>query len=1142
MNKTLLLTSASAFALILAAAAPSFAADGAKAQSQSFVDFNDATDDESLRANLIDNSWNDGATGIVHDQQNNGANNGIGAATAVHADVTGGTGLDTGATATSTSVENISAHFPEHLPDRDNEIIDTMNGFVGSATLQQNNGDNNAINAATALDGVDGDADGIGQSTNAGAAADSGKGFDAGAERENLIDPSFNGAAGVFTVQQNNGNGNGISAATAAVGVTGNGGSLSQSAEASGEGLANTTDASNSGRINVITDSFNEGFAGVATVQQNNGNYNGIAAATSVAGVGGNTDSLDQVTAANESHDGTDLNKTGDANSERRNSIGGGVPAFNGAVGVVTVQQNNGDANGMAAATAVAGVAGNGGAISQDTFASRSFTGAYANSTDNFGGLRGNTINSNSFDNATGVFTVQQNNGDANSIASATSVAGVAGDSDKIDQTLIGGSTSTGSQQNGERGVLKAYGAGRYNDIIDTLNGVSGVTTVQQNNGNANQIDNATGLVAVGGTSGDVTQELRASTGSATSMDNRTETLAGERSNFMEATLWDYDGILTVQQNNGDANAMSTKTGVIFTDGSGTVDQTNFAGNTVLFNNTYSDTDHRRSNILSSMAGNLEGVATVQQNNGDANGMIASTGLVFAAGEAGDTSQDVIADGFSGRNILLEVNGTRTNGTWDSFTNARGIVTVQQNNGDGNAMTALTSAAANQGGDDLDTSQDVRSGGTVEGNTTLHELGGKPARENDLSSSSFQNLQGIATVQQNNGNGNSIGSSTGVIANFGDGLMDDVTKQDVTTDGSVSGSYAAHNLGEDSGRRSNYAAVGIFDNSNGIVTVQQNNGDNNAIDAATGVRAEIGATAQTNPDEEDVSTQLAGTSGAVSFNEAESVNIDPTFSDRINVLGWAFQGGVNGVFSVQQNNGDNNAIGSATAVVADINNEEDVDSALNNRATTVGLVEGNLGKGEFGASDTETGRTNEISRGLFDDGAGIITAQQNNGNNNVMGAATGVAANVNTEKRFGKQVNADADGTATVDTNSALASKTSRLNQITLSFVGTQGVMTVQQNNGDNNVIGAATDVVASTELPGFGPAASTSTLGATVSGNTAEVIGAENLSWDNLVNGSFTGASGIMTVQQNNGNNNGMGSAITAVANGINFGFNPAP
>jgi hypothetical protein len=32
------------------------------------------------------------------------------------------------------------------------------------------------------------------------------------------------------------------------------------------------------------------------------------------------------------------------------------------------------------------------------------------------------------------------------------------------------------------------------------------------------------------------------------------------------------------------------------------------------------------------------------------------------------------------------------------------------------------------------------------------------------------------------------------------------------------------------------------------------------------------------------------------------------------------------------------------------------------------------------------------------------------------------------------------------------------------------------------------------------------------------------------------------MTVQQNNGNNNGMGSAITTVANGITFSFNPAP
>ncbi|NQV20362.1 MAG: hypothetical protein HQ511_02985 [Rhodospirillales bacterium] len=125
----------------------------------------------------------------------------------------------------------------------------------------------------------------------------------------------------------------------------------------------------------------------------------------------------------------------------------------------------------------------------------------------------------------------------------------------------------------------------------------------------------------------------------------------------------------------------------------------------------------------------------------------------------------------------------------------------------------------------------------------------------------------------------------------------------------------------------------------------------------------------------------------------------------------------------------------------------------------------------------------------------------------------------------------------------AKAEDVNRFSIIEEAMNGTQGVMTLQQNNGDNNVMGASTDVVATTELPGFGPAASTSSLSATVSGNTAtwDVDGGSS-TLSNTVLDAFTGAAGVMTVQQNNGNNNAMGSAVTVVANGINFGFNGQP
>jgi hypothetical protein len=42
------------------------------------------------------------------------------------------------------------------------------------------------------------------------------------------------------------------------------------------------------------------------------------------------------------------------------------------------------------------------------------------------------------------------------------------------------------------------------------------------------------------------------------------------------------------------------------------------------------------------------------------------------------------------------------------------------------------------------------------------------------------------------------------------------------------------------------------------------------------------------------------------------------------------------------------------------------------------------------------------------------------------------------------------------------------------------------------------------------------------------------------LDNSVFESAEGVITVQQNNGNNNAMGSAISGALNGISFGLNP--
>ena len=68
----------------------------------------------------------------------------------------------------------------------------------------------------------------------------------------------------------------------------------------------------------------------------------------------------------------------------------------------------------------------------------------------------------------------------------------------------------------------------------------------------------------------------------------------------------------------------------------------------------------------------------------------------------------------------------------------------------------------------------------------------------------------------------------------------------------------------------------------------------------------------------------------------------------------------------------------------------------------------------------------------------------------------------------------------------------------------------------------------------GFGPAMSSASLNASVSGNTTVVYApVEDPGLVNTINsGAFNQAAGIMTVQQNNGSNNVIQSAIAVSAN----------
>jgi hypothetical protein len=413
----------------------------------------------------------------------------------------------------------------------------------------------------------------------------------------------------------------------------------------------------------------------------------------------------------------------------------------------------------------------------------------------------------------------------------------------------------------------------------------------------------------------------------------------------------------------------------------------------------------------------------------------------------------------------------------------------------------------------------------------------------------------VFDVQQNNGDGNVMGIGDVVSANLGAGLGNgqghDDTTQKVRVSGTVSGNEttdqnrvtgAKDNQGNPiqlvTGERFNRINGGAFQNFLGLASVQQNNGNGNVIQAGTAVIADIGT--PNNPSGRERSSLWVKADGTVTNNDATSSS-DPgpsiTPVDRDNLIANAFTGGVKGIVNVQQNNGDNNSMNVANAVRAAYLTEADLDTVDNNSVWTIGAVTGNT------AFDTDQNRDNRVGGGSFEEAAGMFTVQQNNGDNNAMNSATGVVASIFTgADTNGASAMAGAAAQATVQDNTSIVTVNSdRRNRINGgAFNDAAGIATVQQNNGDNNVINASKAIVAAVGsdsddgFAGFnGDIMADTLLTATVTGNTS-IINWTSVppGYENLLTNSFQGYKGVKTVQQNNGNNNAIQSSITVVGN----------
>jgi len=161
---------------------------------------------------------------------------------------------------------------------------------------------------------------------------------------------------------------------------------------------------------------------------------------------------------------------------------------------------------------------------------------------------------------------------------------------------------------------------------------------------------------------------------------------------------------------------------------------------------------------------NFAGVASVIQNNGDANEIGVATAVIAVFGtQVGNVSQNSSVNGRTSGNAgfsssdILDESQNRSNDVTGSFNDAAGVTTTVQNNGSVNAIGTATTVMSHEG-----TTGFFSSGNTVLGQSTVNTiLDNSVARANSVDSS-YVGAAGAMNTIQNNGDANTIGSAATV--------------------------------------------------------------------------------------------------------------------------------------------------------------------------------------------------------------------------------------------------------------------------------------------------------------------------------------------------------------------------------------------
>ncbi|MEQ9814987.1 MAG: hypothetical protein RLO50_19580 [Azospirillaceae bacterium] len=815
--------------------------------------------------------------------------------------------------------------------------------------------------------------------------------------------------------------------------------------------------------------------------------------------------------------DGNVVNNAGvfDPVSDRLNEIDD--DSYDDSDGIHQAQQNNGSLNAIQIGTDVmVNIAVGGGNINSEVVVSGELDNNYVEQGPATGAEffdRENEIES-SFDRADGLYSVQQNNGDVNVMGIGNSVVAAVEDDDvgtvRQDVAITGPDPnnplgSSWISENPARTVAFDYGdVTRYNSIDGSFDDFSGVASVQQNNGGYNLMGIGNSIVGIDGATVDRLVQNVSSAGQMIVGPNgdgqldglRTADYGSWRINTIEDSFQGASGMLSIQQNNGNANALSIANAVAGTaynlGGVSNVIQNVTSGGSVTDAQTYNSFDYylrrnpyRNNTIIDGTAEEAEGILNVQQNNGDVNSISQSTAVAAATDQVGNVTQNVVAAGtvsnFDDQSeYFVDMNSTRLNIIDESFEGFDGIANVQQNNGDSNVMASSIAVV------------------------------------------------GVLDNRRDNN-----------IGDFG------TTRQNVSTDGlvqDVESSVDWQSRQNGSGERTNEITDSFEYGFDGIASVQQNNGNANVILSAIAVQAAYQT--DIDGDLEPIRQSVSATGEVDTLNQSDDDWFESRGSDRDNLIADSFESNRRwedgGIVSIQQNNGDGNVMGSSIGVFVSYDSE-DIDGQSRLLTTTLGDVHDNDLANWYDpgiAGDLGSDRDNDIEDDSFDHFGGVASIQQNNGNGNVLGSAMAINASLNPAQGAvdgGLRINTDATGYVT-NNQIRVSPYSERDNDIENSFDHFQGVASVQQNNGDINVMGSAVSVAVHEDNggPGFGPVVSTTTLAGTVSGNTVSVdCGCSGPSFSNEIDNSFNNASGISSVQQNNGSANVIGSAISVTVNG---------